>query len=355
MDTEELFYTLALLSLNGIGSVRARQLLATTPTAKQAFERAAQLLPTTNTTEALSAAEKTLQQIQAKQISTVRIDQDNYPSLLAECPDAPVLLFYTGELSPLKSKPVAIVGTRRPSHEAIQLTREIVESIRNVANVCVVSGLAFGIDREAHLAALHAGIPTVAVIPSALPQIYPQAHTHLAEKIVEQGGAVVSELPPGTPLTIGYFPRRNRLIAGLSRATIVVEAGASSGALLTAHLAHGYGRQVFAVPGSPKDPKRKGCNILIKTQVAKMIEDASDLLTFFNWHAQKETLQKSLPASPQEKAIYEVLLKRAPEPLHADQLCELTGIPAHELPSHLLAMELKGLVTALPGNYYQLA
>lgn len=354
MRDEELFYTLALLALNGIGSIKARQLLTSTPSAKQAFELAVKSHQNSHE-QALHTAEKTLKQIQTSSINTVRIDEPDYPPLLADCPDAPILLFYIGDISVAKSKPVAIVGTRRPSHEALQLTRELVEGIKDVANICVVSGLAFGIDREAHTSALHAGIPTVAVIPSALPHIYPRAHTHLAHTIAEHGGAVVSEVPPGTPLSIGYFPRRNRLIAGMSRATIVVEAGSESGALLTAHLAHGYGRQVFAVPGSPKDPRRKGCNTLIKTQIARLLEEATDLLQFFNWQSKGEPAQKHLPASPHEKAIYEALLRVAPQPLHADQLSEATGIPPHELPSHLLSMELKGLITALPGNYYQLA
>ncbi len=275
---------------------------------------------------------------------------DAYPPLLLQTADPPLLLYLQGRAELLSARGIAIVGSRQPSPQGQDNARAFARALAE-RGFTIVSGLALGIDAAAHEGALDAGAPTVAVMGTGPDRIYPARHRDLAHRIVAGGGALLSEHAPGTPALPDHFPQRNRLIAGLTQGTLVVEAALRSGSLITARLASEAGREVFAVPGSIRSPQAQGCHALIK-QGAKLVEGIDDIL---------EELQQGVPrqaALPMEDgasggAPEPLLDALGHDPVTLDALLARTGFPVSELSARLLELELEGRVARLPGGLYQ--
>ncbi len=273
----------------------------------------------------------------------------DYPSLLRRISDPPLFLFVKGSIAVLKEPCVAIVGTRSPTSYGKAVVENLAaELARN--GITIVSGLARGIDTSAHRAVLQAGGKTAAVLGSGVDYVYPEENRHLAEEITA-GGAVISEFPMGTKPEAPYFPRRNRIISGLSLGTLVIEAGAKSGALITADQALEQGREVFAVPGNINSPKSVGCNALIQ-QGAKLVLKVEDILEELHIESKKpaERPQEPLPnLSEKELRIY---LSLSHEPLHIDKIAAASGLPVGEVLGILLSLELKNVVLQTAGKHF---
>ena len=277
-----------------------------------------------------------------------------YPPLLREIPDPPPLLFVRGDPSTLCAAQLAVVGSRNPSRGGGDNARAFSEHLTR-AGLGITSGLALGIDACAHEAALGAGGVTIAVAATGLDRVYPAAHRELAHRIATQG-ALVSEFTLGTPPRRENFPRRNRLISGLSLGVLVVEAALKSGSLITARLAAEQGREVFAIPGSIHSPLSRGCHALIR-QGAKLVETAQDVLEELGALAQfvaaPATAAPAAPGAPPEPAQQVLLDLIGYDPIDIDTLIVRSGLTAGVLSSMLLHMELRGLIEARPGGRVQ--
>jgi DNA processing protein len=277
----------------------------------------------------------------------------DYPPLLRETSAAPAVLYVLGSVAVLASAQLAMVGSRNPTPGGRSTARAFASWFAR-AGLTVTSGLALGIDAASHEGALAGGGVTVAVCGTGLDRVYPAEHAALAARIA-QSGALVSEFPPGTAPLRGHFPRRNRIISGLSLGTLVVEAARKSGSLITARLAGEAGREVFAIPGSIHSPLSRGCHQLIK-QGAKLVEEAADVWSELKISLPKERL---MPAPVEREAPveldkeYEMLLDALGfEPTTIDVLVDRTHLPGESVASMLLILELEGRVTALPGGRY---
>lgn len=295
--------------------------------------------------------ENDLRWLEADDRHCLRIDDPDYPPLLREIADPPPLLFVRGRVGALAGRQLAIVGSRNPSHLGGCHAREFARALVEVG-LTVTSGLALGVDAAAHQGALAGGGPTVAVAGTGLDQTYPRSHQPLAESILAEGGALVSEFPVGTPPQAGNFPRRNRIISGLSLGVLVVEAALKSGSLITARLAAEQGREVFALPGAIDNPLARGCNALIK-QGAKLVETVDDILEEFSIAsrpAQPPAQRQSAGESPDPGG--EALLKYiAYAPTSVDTLVAATGNTPEAIASLLLSLELQGHIVSADGGY----
>ena len=281
------------------------------------------------------------------------LDDPDYPAVLRELPDAPPVLYVKGTLVDADRWAVAFVGTRRATTYGRDITARLVGALVT-AGITIVSGMALGIDAAAHKAALDSGGRTIAVLGSGIDIIYPSEHRKLAAAIMESG-AVVTEFPPGTPPEGKNFPVRNRIISGLSLGVLVVEAPASSGALLTADIAGDQGRDVFAVPGNITAANSLGTNRLIQTG-AKLVIEAQDILDELNLTrttVETRTQMSAIaPANATEAALAQFL---GDEPQHIDELCRLSGLSIVQVSSALALMELKGMVRRMEGMLYTLS
>ena len=275
------------------------------------------------------------------------LGEEPYPALLAEIADPPPLLFVEGRLAALARPQLALVGSRQASPQGLDNARRFAHSLA-AAGFCVTSGLALGIDGAAHQGALDAGGATVAVLGTGLEQLYPRRHLGLARNILAAGGALVSELPLDCTPQAANFPRRNRIISGLSLGTLVVEASPSSGSLITARLAAEQGREVFALPGSIHHPGARGCHQLIR-EGAQLVESVEHIL---------EALQgwRSLPPVAATAVVEDDPLLRhlAAGPLNSEELAQLSGQPLPEVLVRLTELELEGRVAALHGSWTRL-
>jgi DNA processing protein len=301
----------------------------------------------------LLAAQAWLASGERRQVLTV--DDPRFPPDLLQTEDPPLLLYVQGDPACLVRPSVAIVGSRHPSPQGAQNAHAFALALGGQGWV-VVSGLALGVDAAAHEGALAAGAATVAVVGTGLDRVYPARHRELAHRI-ERQGALVSEYAPGTPPLPAHFPQRNRIIAGLSRGTLVVEAALQSGSLITARLASEAGREVFAIPGSIHAPQAKGCHQLLK-QGAKLVETAEDIVEELRGSAPipagavDHTPSPSSPAAALEPP--EPLLDAmGHDPASLDALQARTGWPTAELSARLMTLELEGRVARLPGGLYQ--
>lgn len=281
-------------------------------------------------------------------VSLVILDDPAYPSALREIVDPPPVLYVRGELSPADDWAIAVVGTRRASVYGRQVTERLVTDVAR-AGVTVVSGLARGIDTYAHRAALAAGGRTIAVLGSGLDRLYPEENRALASQIAASG-AVISEFPLGTPPDATNFPRRNRIVSGLARATLVVEADFKSGAMITATQAAEQGRDVFAVPGSIFSPLSAGPHQLIR-EGARVVTDASDILEELHLTAvvEERAARETLPADPTEAALLQLL---SDEATHVDELTRSAKLPSATVTATLTMLELKGLARQLGPMLY---
>ncbi|HEX5094020.1 MAG TPA: DNA-processing protein DprA [Burkholderiales bacterium] len=279
--------------------------------------------------------------------AVVTLADSAYPRALLEIPDPPVLLYAWGRLELLSRPSLAVVGSRNATAQGLRNAEQFGEAF-SAAGLTIVSGLALGIDAAAHRGALRASGSTIAVLGTGVDVIYPRQHHELAAEIGERG-LLLSEFPLGAPAAAHHFPRRNRLISGLARGCLVVEAALASGSLITARSAAEQGREVFAIPGSIHSPLSKGCHALIK-QGAKLVESAEDVLvelTGFRPTAMASTQLQ--PAAKDEPLLGHMGF----DPVDVDSLCSRTGLTADRISADLLRLELDGRVAALPGGTYQ--
>ncbi len=292
-----------------------------------------------------------MRRIEKLAVTVLTWDDPDYPSLLKQIADPPFVLYVRGELLPRDEWAVAVVGTRSASIYGKEVSRKLSSGMAS-AGVTIVSGLALGIDTQAHRAAIDADGRTIAVLGSGVDVIYPSSNRQLAEKIIEHG-AIVSEFPVGTRPDSGNFPRRNRIISGLSLGVLMVEGAVHSGARITIDYALAQGRETFAVPGNIFSRGSAGPNRLIQ-QGAKLVTGIGDILEELNLMmvAEQTAVAETVPASPTEAAI---LAQLSAEPLHIDDLGERTGIPAATLSGTLTIMELKGQVRQVGNMHYVLA
>ena len=282
----------------------------------------------------------------------------DYPEPLRHIHDGPLVLYVRGDRSLLGREQIGIVGSRNATRAGLEHARSFAAALGQ-KGLLVTSGLALGVDGAAHAGALDAGFPTVAVIGNGVDKPYPYRHRTLSERIAGEG-VIVSEYPPGTSAKAGHFPRRNRIISGLSRGILVVEAGLKSGSLITARLALEQGREVFAIPGSVHNPLARGCHHLIR-QGAKLVETVDDICEELGgwWTSQNEGDSSSVimkrPApeglDSREIAVLEAL---GYDPQSTDDLCSVTGLPADQLMQSLLLLELQGLVDSAPGGFQRI-
>jgi DNA processing protein len=300
-------------------------------------------------------AEKELKQIEEKNIKfTFYLDQD-YPRRLKECEDGPVVLYYKGKNCFNNEKSISIVGTRRSTDYGETMCSKLVQELSVLfPDLVIVSGFAYGIDICAHKAALQRELPTVAVFGHGLDTVYPSSHSKYIKALLEKG-SLVTEFTTGRRPDAGNFVSRNRIIAGLADATIVVESGETGGALITADMAESYNRDVFAFPGRATDTYSKGCNKLIKNNKAALIESASDLIYYMKWDMGAKTIpvqQKLFEELPEkEQLIFNVV--KSQDSISLDQLALNLKMPVAAVSSSLLTLEFKGLVKSLPGKMYK--
>ena len=285
----------------------------------------------------------------------VPFTSEAYPALLKQLPDAPLILFVTGNLTRLHDCQVAMVGSRHASHGGLDTAQRLAYELAQ-AGLTITSGLATGIDGSAHKGSVSVGGRTIAVTGTGPDIVYPKRHSKLAQCIVEQGGAMVTELWPGNGPKAGHFPRRNRLIAAMTLATVVVEAKIRSGTLITANLAANMGRDVFAVPGSINNPMTEGCHHLIR-QGAALITCTSDILEELSIYPCNEAAQvvhNSEKSRGESLATDKLLASVNYDVTSVDIITERSKLPVSEVLASLLQYELRGLVAAVPGGYIKL-
>ncbi len=274
---------------------------------------------------------------------------------LKQCADCPVILYYKGNANLDAERVIAIVGTRNATDYGKKMCNDLVEGLKDTGAL-IVSGLAYGIDAASHKAALKTGLATVAVVGHGLNTIYPAGHTNLAEKMLENGG-LLSDFTSETTLAPENFPKRNRIIAGLSDAVIVVESKVSGGAMITADIAFSYNREVFAFPGRSEDVFSQGCNRLIRQNKAGLIQSADDLLDSLGWKDKKKKAKPQVQLfqdlKPQEETIIKALQTQG-APMHVDDIALQTNLSPGNLSTHLLTLEFAGILKSLPGKRYSL-
>ena len=360
-----LIHNIALTFIPEVGHVTAKNLLAHFESAEAVFkakrhdllevpgigpQTAKQIL----NNNALQEAEKQLRFVDQYQVKVLFYTDEAYPHRLHNCFDAPILLYYRGSADLNHSRIISVVGTRKATEYGRQLCKQLCETLAEY-DVLVVSGLAYGIDIAAHKESVYQNMPTVGVLAHGLDRIYPPIHQPVAQKMLLNGG-LLTEFPLNTTPEKENFPKRNRIIAGLSDATIVVEATTKGGALITADIANSYNRDVYAFPGRVNDVSSQGCNFLIKTNRAGLINNANDLLYYLGWDDKKkekvrEQLQMPLGLAAEEQKIVEVLRVGA---ARVDELAIRSEIPQSQLAMHLLNLEMQGIIISLPGKVYQL-
>lgn len=367
MDRSELGAWLRLLETPGLGLEAARRLLAAggSPQAALELPAAAQReLLTPKQRQALSEMpalwpdllDKTWAWIEANPAhSLLTLGEPDYPAALLATADPPLLLYLAGRRELLASPGLAIVGSRSPTPQGRDNAEHFAKALSQ-AGLTIISGLALGIDAAAHRGGLAAAASSIGVLGTGLDQIYPSRHRELAAEML-QHGLLISEYSLGTPALPPNFPRRNRIIAGLSLGCLVVEAALRSGSLITARLASEAGREVFAIPGSIHSPLSKGCHALIR-QGAKLVETAQDVLEELPPQATAPAATSLVTASSEAGALpagapAQVLAQMGFDPVSLDSLMARGGWPAHELSAHLLELELEGHVERLPGQLFQ--
>lgn len=307
-----------------------------------------------NRSSALDRAAMELEFVNRYRIATYFYTDKDYPSRLKECVDAPMLLYYKGSAVLNHSKIIAMVGTRRATSYGKDICEKLIEGLKSL-DVLVVSGLAYGIDTCAHKYSLEKGLKTVAVLAHGLDRIYPQLNKSLAERMIHQGG-LLTDFLSGTNPDRENFPSRNRIIAGLCDAVIVVEAGMKGGALITAEIANSYNRDVFSVPGNIGSYFSEGCNFLIKTNRAALLQSAEDIKYIMGWGEpmKKEPIQRKLmiELSPEQEKVISVLQENGE--VGIDLLCEATDVSPALVANALLNLEFEGIIKTMPGKVYRL-
>ncbi|WP_417590931.1 DNA-processing protein DprA [Owenweeksia hongkongensis] len=364
MDSQRIFQ-IGISLIPNVGDRVAKTLIAHCGSAEGVFkEKKATLLKipgiggtvakSVSTQDVLSRAEEELKFIETNKIQSLFYLDEDYPQRLKMCNDGPLMLYYKGNVDLNKRQVIAIVGTRNATSYGLEFCENFIEDLKPF-NPLVISGLAYGIDICAHKESLKMGVPTVGVLAHGLDRVYPQLHKKVANQMLENGGLLtefISETNPDRE----NFPKRNRIVAGISDAVIVVEAAKKGGALITAEIANSYNREVFAVPGNLGAPFSEGCNHLIKINKAAMITGVEDLKYILGWQAdEKRIIQPQLFPELEgvEKQIADLLRDRGGKE-ELDVICLSLKIPVSKALQHLMGLELKGVVKSYPGKVYGL-
>jgi DNA processing protein len=370
---QEIFYTMALTRLTNFNYQQALELYKTVGSAQLLFEhrneigdiikdaspRLMEALKDWN--EPMRRAEAEIRFMEEHRIRALTLTSDDYPQRLTECPDAPIIIYYTGNADLNQTRIISIVGTRRMTTYGEDLIRRFIRDLRQYCpEVLIVSGLAYGVDICAHKQALENGYPTVGVLAHGLDQIYPYRHREVAAKMINRGG-LLTEFMTQTNADKPNFVRRNRIVAGMADATILIESGAKGGGLITADIAQSYARAVFAFPGNVGQPYSEGCNNLIRDNGAGLISNAEDFVKAMGWldetrlqQAIADGIERNLfpDLSPEEQQI--VSLLQQTNGLQLNIITVKTGIPIGRLTALLFQLEMKGVVKPLAGGIYHL-
>ncbi|HBK82448.1 MAG TPA: DNA-protecting protein DprA [Flavobacterium sp.] len=366
MSQTELFYALSLLQVEGIGDVMAKKLISQCGSAENIFKEKSALLQKIDGVGAVlvknlknkSVFEKAtaeLQFIEKEDIKMLYYQDSLYPERLKHCFDAPLILFQSGAIDLSTKKIISIVGTRQITSYGTEFCKKLLEDLAPL-NPIIVSGFAYGVDIVAHQTAMDLGLQTIGVLAHGLNQIYPKVHKKYVAKMEEKGGFLTEFWSTSNPEKEN-FVKRNRIVAGISEATVVIESAEKGGSLITAMVANDYHRDVFAVPGRATDKLSQGCNNLIKTQRAHLLTSAADMVYLLNWEL--ETNKKSKPIQKQlfvslddeEQQVYDYLIKTGKEEM--DIIALACNFPVFKISSILLNMELKGVVRPLPGKLFE--
>ena len=362
----DLLYQVALTLVPNIGDVQTKTLINTLGSAEAVFKakkKTIELIEGMGSVRAkcirdfcgFGVAEEELAFIERYSITPLFLTDEAYPQRLLNCYDSPPLLYYRGNADLNTSKIISIVGTRNNSGYGRQVCEKLVEDLC-AENILVVSGLALGIDTLAHRAAIKNNLKTVGVLAHGLDRIYPPQNKALAKQMAAAGG-LLTDFPSNTKPDRQNFPKRNRIVAGICDALIVIESGTRGGSLITAELGNGYHKDVFAIPGRTTDSKSEGCNYLIRNNKAALLTNANELLENLGWAAPKKTAPKMqrelfIELSAEEKAIVDILAEK--EDLHIDQLYLKSGLSSSSVAKALLMLEMQGVVVSLPGKIYKL-
>ena len=373
MNEQEIFYAMALTRLTNFNFQQALELYRTVGSAQMIYEhrndigdvvencspRLIEALKDWN--EPMKRAESEFKFMQEHQIRALTLNDDDYPQRLCECPDAPIILYYKGNADLNQAKVINIVGTRQCTQYGQDLIRRFISGLREYCpEVLIVSGLAYGVDINAHRQALENGYPTVGVLAHGLDQIYPYRHRETAARMLDHGG-LLTEFMSQTNADKPNFVRRNRIVAGMSDACIVVESAAKGGGLITAEIAQSYDRAVFAFPGAVGMIYSEGCNNLIRDNVAGLISNAEDFIKAIGWQeevrrqrALADGIERNLfvDLSPEETKI--VSLLQQTNDLQLNILSVKSGIPIGQLTALLFQLEMKAVVKPLAGGMYHL-
>ena len=362
----QLLYQIALTLIPNIGDVRAKALLEHFGEAEKIFKATKSNLENIEGIGTIAAnsikyfndfkiCEEEIAFIEKNKISPLFITDENYPQRLLNCYDSPTMLYYKGNADLNSSKIISVVGTRTNSDYGKSVCDKLIEDL-STENILVVSGLAFGIDTIAHKASLKSNLKTVGVMAHGLDKIYPAQNKSLAKEMLSQGG-LLTDFMSGTNPDRQNFPRRNRIVAGMCDALIVIESSAKGGSLITAELANSYNKDVFAIPGRVNDSRSEGCNYLIKNNKSLLITCADDLMHIMNWKATPTKVKKQrelfIELTADEKIIVDIL--QAQENIQIDQLYFKSGLSSSAVAQALLMLEMQGVVTVLPGKVFKMS
>lgn len=363
-----LLYQIAATLLSGVGDVNGKKLVEFCGSAEAVFTEKKQGLKkipgigesTVNAIvnskkEALLRAEEEVKFIEKTKVTPLFFTDENYPQRLTHCIDAPMMLYYKGNANLNAIKVISVVGTRSITEYGKSCCTNIIRGFED-SEILVVSGLAYGVDTCAHKDALKYNLSTVGVLAHGLDKLYPQANLELARKMLDQGGLLTDYMSQTNP-DKENFPKRNRIIAGMADAVVVIEAAKRGGALITADIANSYNRDVFAVPGRLGDTYSEGCNHFIKTNKAMLVQTADDIKYIMGWQEKsqkKSAAQKKLFINlpPEEEKLHALLTKEGE--MSMDALCASMEMPPSKVAAALLNLEFEGLVKSLPGKIYKL-
>ena len=363
---KELLYQIALTLIPNIGDVRAKSLInhfgdasAVFHASKKAFETiegiGSKAIESIIQFKDFSRAEEEIAFIKKYKITPLFLTDKNYPQRLLNCYDSPPLLYYKGNADLNSSRIIGIVGTRNHNDYGKNICEKLVEELAN-ENVIIVSGLAFGIDSIAHRTSVKHNVPTIGVLAHGLDRVYPPQNANFAKQMIEQGG-LLTEFKSSTNPDKQNFPGRNRIVAGISDCIIVVESGIKGGSLITAELANGYNKDVFAFPGRVDDTKSAGCNYLVKSNKAMLITCANDVLENMSWKENKKPSVKKqrelfIEFSAEEKIVVDIL--QLHDQVHIDDLYFKSKLSSSSVAQALLMLEMQGIVSSLPGKMYRI-
>jgi DNA processing protein len=362
---KDLQYQIALTLLSEVGDITAKKLVKHCGSVEAIFKEKGKNLSkipgisykaihSILNQSVMKDAEKEIDFITKNDIEPIYFLDDKYPRRLRHCADGPLLLYFKGDVDFNNKQVLSVVGTREPSDYGIETCEKIIKQLAGT-NTLIVSGLAYGIDVCSHRNAIKHGLPTVGVLGHGLDRIYPNQNKKYVNQMIENGG-ILTEFRKGTEPERQNFPQRNRIVAGMSDATLVVESKAKGGSLITAYLAFDYNRDVFAIPGRPTDVNSEGCNLLIKKNIAQLINDGNEIKELLNWK-DEEIIQNSqrqlfVQLNENEEKIVKAMVSR--REYSVDEISIESGLSVSKTATVLLSLEFKGIIKTLPGKQYKI-